>query len=314
MNLTSIVLVLQVALQLLVGAQNGTPEQKAQANLFAGQAIQLAMKSLGAVAISTPQTVIVNNYYGASTSTVAQLPVTAASIPAILAKVQLKKSAGDYQYDIENLSTGARASLYAYLFDQYGNPINASATIITDNPKPSGLGFAMDSGVTELNNSPEGHTTFFAIHAYPKQGNAYLFEYNPQTDGQHTITVSALGSTQSLTVQAVTTAQTPAPGTCTLSVVVSGTKATMTWSSKEEGSKNFGYPTFPGELFMEYASPTGTKVWWPESLGTFGGEGTFPYFRDGWGMGLESTSTTGGLGNATNFKLVYADGTTCYAK
>lgn len=52
MDLPTIIVLLRLALTLLTGAQNGTPEQKIQASLFAGQAITLATKALSQTSVA----------------------------------------------------------------------------------------------------------------------------------------------------------------------------------------------------------------------------------------------------------------------
>ena len=215
----------------------------------------------------------------------------------------------------DQLSTRVRASLYVLLFDKNGNPItNASATIATDDPLPSGVGYGNYAGAEfETNNASLGQT-IFTISNPAYHGN-YIFTYTPQTDGPHTITVTALGTSKSVTVQSVTTSQTPAPATCTLSVAVNGKKATMTWNSSNISRDNKQLERI-GSIFFEYPATSGQRMW-SEQIFTVvaNSTGTFSGVEDGKGMGLEpeTLGITGGLENATNFKLVFPDGTTCYS-
>lgn len=105
----------------------------------------------------------------------------------------------------------------------------------------------------------------------------------------------------------------PHLGTCSLSVSVNGTRATAKWSSSKVETNPFVDGGMGGYVYMEYRGSEG-NVWSPNAiLGVSANSmGTFPYLEDGKGIGLESTSVTGGLENATDFKLVFMDGTTCY--
>lgn len=130
-------------------------------------------------------------------STSASITINVASAPT-LASIQLSgTNAGSNQ-----LYTGIEdTNLSVKLFDKNGNPITtASATISTDDPNPSGIGFGNYANNEFETNSTNGST--FTI-TDPAFHNGYIFGYKPQTDGQHTITVSALGSTQSVIVNSV---------------------------------------------------------------------------------------------------------------
>jgi hypothetical protein len=110
-----------------------------------------------------------------------------------LGSIQLTGGTNQFYTGVNN------TNLYMTLLDQNGSPItDASATIVTDNPQSSGVGWG-NNGETETNNSPAGKTTFTLVHSNAGTHN-YPFAYTPLTDGQHTIAVTALGSTQSMTI------------------------------------------------------------------------------------------------------------------
>lgn len=92
------------------------------------------------------------------------------------------------------------------MLDQYGNPItNASATITTDSVQ----------GKVDQNGNPIPEIYNLSKASYPcnyKKSQSspysstlgYNFFYDPPTDGQHTIIISALGSTQSIVITSIT--------------------------------------------------------------------------------------------------------------
>ena len=139
---------------------------------------------------------------GGSTSASLTVSVSAAPVPTTLGSIQLtgaNDGTNQFYTGIEDNNLSVK------LFDENGNPITtASATISTDDPNPSGIGFGNYANDEFETNSTNGST--FTI-TNPAFHNGYIFGYEPQTTGQHTITVSALGSTRSITV----TSQTPPP-------------------------------------------------------------------------------------------------------
>jgi hypothetical protein len=133
---------------------------------------------------------------GAGGSTSASITVNVGAAPT-LSSAQLVTG---------QLTTGVvDTNLCIVMLDQYGNPItNASATITTDSVQ----------GKVDQNGNPIPETYNLAKAGnscnYKKsQSSAYSstlgydFFYDPPTDGQHTITITALGGAQSVTVTSI---------------------------------------------------------------------------------------------------------------
>ena len=133
---------------------------------------------------------------GAGGSTSASITVNVGAAPT-LSSAQLVTG---------QLTTGVvDTNLCIVMLDQYGNPItNASATITTDSVQ----------GKVDQNGNPIPETYNLAKAGnscnYKKsQSSAYSstlgydFFYDPPTDGQHTITITALGGAQPVTVTSI---------------------------------------------------------------------------------------------------------------
>ncbi len=145
---------------------------------------------------------------GAGGSTSASITVNVGAAPT-LGSVKLSGT----NDGVNQLYTGVRdTNLCVQLFSQNSSVLTVSPMIVTDNPNNSGVGWG-NSGVIETNNTPVGYTTFTYTYQQGQSttgcNGGYAFAYMPQTDGQHIITISVLGSTQSVTV--ISAQQPPAP-------------------------------------------------------------------------------------------------------
>ncbi len=134
------------------------------------------------------------------TSTPTPAPSNPSTPAIILEKIKLALSPpiGDGS-SINSLYTGVSNNLSVILYDQNGNVItNASATIATD----AGQITRANATVTYAGNCPGSTCGEQSNQPLPDSQVYYYypFSYTPQTVGQHTITVSALGSTQTVIV------------------------------------------------------------------------------------------------------------------
>ena len=167
---------------------------------------------------------------GGSTSASLTVNVAVAPAPTTLGSIYLSGNDGNtLSGGTEVFTTGLVGGDCIVLLDQNGNPItNASATITTDSAtnsqQPDGtwssLGSYVDGNqVSEVNNfsKPANYTCDDGIILWNNSHTAeegyssapgYPFLYYPPADGSHEITVSALGSTQSVKIYSETTAQT----------------------------------------------------------------------------------------------------------
>lgn len=122
---------------------------------------------------------------GAGGSTSASVTVNVAAAPQ-LAKINVVLGGNQ-------VLTGVAHDFELELFDQYGNPITSSATITIDQNVFNLPNASVDyiCGGARCSQGVSGATIFY--YYYP-------LTYTSQTDGQHTINVLALGSTQSIVI------------------------------------------------------------------------------------------------------------------
>lgn len=235
MSLSSIVLLLQMALSLMANP-NLTPAQKIQATTFANSAIAIAEQSVAVQATQVPLTT------GQDTQTNLPAPVgyeyngqgqlvLIESESTHLGNTPIANQ-GNSGYNISmetifasvtmnatNCITGQRCNLGLRLLDTNGNQLNVPATVMVDNPNPSGIGWG-NSGITEGNN-PQGTTFYFSkasvsylnLNKVPNQPSvssnpfpgaissySYPIPYTALTDGSHVVTVTAAGTVRMINV------------------------------------------------------------------------------------------------------------------